>query len=94
MENLNLLTGDPLGFEKFLIEESFEDVFNTLKARYYQLYLKSADIPELKEKALEYKKRSNEIHRLKRTYDSKAWEEKKKATIEYTDELNHLLSEG
>jgi hypothetical protein len=82
---------DPLGLEMFVIEESFEDIFNSLKATYYQRYLSETlkNQPDA-DKAATFLNRSNEIHRLKNSYHSADWEAKRKAIELYREELKRI----
>jgi hypothetical protein len=80
---------DPLGIEIFLTDETFEDIFNSLKAAYYQKYLTEFTTGD-NELAEKYRIRSNEIARLKKTFSSKNWVEKNEAIDIYGQELYNL----
>jgi len=80
---------DPLGIEMFLIDETFEDIFNSLKAAYFQKYLTEFKTGD-NIMAEKYRNRSNEIARLKKTFSSKDWARKSDAIAIYKQELFNL----
>jgi len=84
---------DPLGIEIFVIEESFESMFNGLRGIYYRLYFKESLKPEGErdltvEKA--YYKRFEEINRLKKSYTYNDWELKREAVDLYQEEFKAM----
>lgn len=90
--NAEYLYADPLGLEMFVIDEGFEDLFNSLVAIYYRLHLKESMKENGNiEKAAAFLKKSNEINHFKRTFGYRAWEEKKKAIVDYSPKFRELL---
>jgi len=79
-----------LGIDKFVIEESFEDIFNSLKGAYYQKYLFEYHNTYDLFKANLYLNRSNEIARLKKTFNNLDWAAKRDAILIYKHELQNL----
>jgi hypothetical protein len=86
---------DPLGIEIFLIEESFESMFNGLKGVYFRLYYKESKRPASArniERENAFYARYEAVSKFKRTFPHKDLIGKRAAVDSHSEEFKRMIA--